>query len=178
MEVKIDRRVIKTKERLYKVFIELLSTKPIKDITVKELSEKADINRATFYLHYRDVFDLMEQIQHEIADEFALVCDNLKQDFTDEGFKKAFKSLLDFINENKDLCIGLFLNSSDKKFFEKLVTILIDKCFNESLYTRYGFAFATAGCVGIIIEWIKNDMRDSTDLVVDNTLKLINKIKI
>lgn len=177
MEDKIDRRVIKTKGRLYEVFIKLLREKPIKDITVRELSDKADINRATFYLHYKDVFDLLEQIEEEIISEFTSVFENFSQNFTNEDFLYSFKELLKFIEENKDLCIGLFIHGGDKKFFEKLVNILMSKCFEKNKYSRYGFAFAMAGCVGVIIEWIKDEMIDDIDSVATTALILINKLK-
>lgn len=51
-------------------FLTLLEEKPINKITVKELCEKADINRATFYTHFSDCFDLLEKIEGDILAEF------------------------------------------------------------------------------------------------------------
>ncbi len=59
----LDRRVRKTRRQLKECLTRLLKEKKIQDITVRELAEMADINRGTFYLHYKDVFDLMDQIQ-------------------------------------------------------------------------------------------------------------------
>ena len=58
---KEDRRVKRTKKQLEKSLIQLLETKPIQDITVRELTELADINRGTFYLYYRDIFDMVSK---------------------------------------------------------------------------------------------------------------------
>ena len=55
MEKKTDRRIRKTKQQLQEGFIHLRKTKNIKYITVKELCELTDLNRGTFYLHYRDI---------------------------------------------------------------------------------------------------------------------------
>ncbi len=59
----LDRRVRKTRRQLKECLTRLLKEKKIQDITVRELAEMADINRGTFYLHYKDVFDLMDQIK-------------------------------------------------------------------------------------------------------------------
>ena len=65
----LDRRVRKTRRQLKECLTRLLKEKKIQDITVRELAEMADINRGTFYLHYKDVFDLMDQIKNELIEE-------------------------------------------------------------------------------------------------------------
>lgn len=57
-EKKEDRRVRRTKKLLSQGLIELMQHKQVKDITVRELAERVDVNRGTFYLYYRDIFDL------------------------------------------------------------------------------------------------------------------------
>ncbi|MBR1810220.1 MAG: TetR/AcrR family transcriptional regulator [Clostridia bacterium] len=177
MEGKVDRRVIKTKERLHDVFIELLSQKPLKNITVKELSEKADINRATFYLHYKDVFDLLEQLEAEVIEKFSDICDSLNADFSEAEFISVFIKLLEFIRENQQLCNVLFGSNGDRSFFEKLVKIVTDKCFDKEQYTSYSFSFVLAGTVGIILNWISEGMAESSEGVATHTLEMIKKIR-
>ncbi len=57
-----DRRIRKTRAVLKSSLLSLMKEKSVKHITVKELCDKADINRGTFYLHYTDVFDIEVQI--------------------------------------------------------------------------------------------------------------------
>ena len=57
----VDRRVRKTRRQLRECLITLLKEKKVQDITVGELTDMADLNRGTFYLHYKDVFDLLEK---------------------------------------------------------------------------------------------------------------------
>lgn len=64
-----DRRTIKTKRAIRESFLELLKEKEVQQITVSELSRKADLGRGTFYLHYQDVFDLYEQLEKELFDQ-------------------------------------------------------------------------------------------------------------
>ena len=63
-----DRRVRKTKSQLRLALMELLVEKSAKNISVRELAERADINRGTFYIHYRDVGDLLQRLEDEMAD--------------------------------------------------------------------------------------------------------------
>ena len=65
-----DRRVRKTKRSLRDCLIRLMKEKKIQDITVREISEMADINRGTFYLHYKDIYDLLEHVESDFAGEF------------------------------------------------------------------------------------------------------------
>ena len=76
MEKKIDRRVRKTRKQLQDGFISLLLEKSIKDITVKELCDKVDLNRGTFYLHYKDIYDMADQLENELFDRLENVLSN------------------------------------------------------------------------------------------------------
>ena len=62
-----DRRVRKTKSQLRLALMELLVEKSAKNISVRELAERADINRGTFYIHYRDVGDLLQRLEEQLA---------------------------------------------------------------------------------------------------------------
>ena len=70
MEEKLDRRVRRTRERLNRALTELLMEKPMREITVRELTDRADVNRGTFYAHYTDLFDMLEQMENEVLAEF------------------------------------------------------------------------------------------------------------
>ena len=66
----VDRRVRRTRKQLRECLVTLLKQKKVQDITVRELTELADLNRGTFYLHYKDVFDLLEKTESELLDDF------------------------------------------------------------------------------------------------------------
>lgn len=65
----MDLREIKTKRNIRNAFLELRSKRHLEKITVKELCERAEISKATFYLHYRDIYDLSEQLQMEVIED-------------------------------------------------------------------------------------------------------------
>ena len=65
----MDLRIQKTKASIRKAFLELRRKKPLEKITVTELSQLAKINKATFYLHYSDIYALSSDIEDELIDE-------------------------------------------------------------------------------------------------------------
>ena len=77
MEKKTDRRVRKTKAQLRAGLAKLMQTKSIKEITVKELVDEVDINRSTFYLHYTDIYQMLESIEDELEGEINQIVNNL-----------------------------------------------------------------------------------------------------
>lgn len=62
----MDLREKKTKRNIKNAFIQLRSKKPLERISVKELAELAEISKATFYLHYHDIYDLSDHLQKEV----------------------------------------------------------------------------------------------------------------
>ena len=67
---KTDLRVIRTRKALREAFCDMIVEMDYHDITVKSLTERAVINRNTFYLHYNSIDELLEELQNEIADDF------------------------------------------------------------------------------------------------------------
>lgn len=64
----MDLRKKKTLRAITNTFLRLRKSKPLERITVKELAELAEISKATFYLHYKDIFDLSEQLQNGVIE--------------------------------------------------------------------------------------------------------------
>ncbi|MGN0154952.1 MAG: TetR/AcrR family transcriptional regulator [Lachnospiraceae bacterium] len=77
-----DRRVRKTKKAIQDVFCEMTKEKKLNEITVKELCAKADINKSTFYLHYRDIYDLANSIQSILIRDVCAIIDEYPYDQT------------------------------------------------------------------------------------------------
>ncbi|WP_054742853.1 TetR/AcrR family transcriptional regulator [Cellulosilyticum ruminicola] len=62
----MDLRVKKTRKSIFDAFIALRAKKPLEKITVKELADEAMINKATFYLHFNDIYHLSDEIENEL----------------------------------------------------------------------------------------------------------------
>lgn len=170
MEKKLDRRIRKTRKQLQDGFTSLLIEKSIKDITVKELCEKVDLNRGTFYLHYKDIYDMAEQMENELLNQLEKVLISHPSKTSDA---EPFPLLLDLfilIKENSRFCAALLGNNGDILFFNKLKSVLREKCFNDwmELFNtnkvdkfEYFYNFIVSGCTGIIESWLKNGLKES-----------------
>ncbi|RHH69919.1 TetR/AcrR family transcriptional regulator [Vagococcus sp. AM17-17] len=67
---KIDPRVIKTRKKLRQAFLDLLKTRSLSEMNIKDLTNQAGVTRGTFYLHYRDKDTFIETIMEEIIEDF------------------------------------------------------------------------------------------------------------
>lgn len=79
----MDIREKKTKRAITNAFLELRSKKPIERITVKELAENAEISKATFYLHYRDIYNLSASLENQVIQEVLKVIKSPETVFSD-----------------------------------------------------------------------------------------------
>ncbi|WP_455501366.1 TetR/AcrR family transcriptional regulator [Gemmiger sp.] len=92
----MDLRVKKTKRAIRSAFYELIKEKPLEKITVKEIAERAEINKTTFYAHYETVYDLVDQLEQEAVAEIVRQI-NTAQDLLDNprAFVKGIYAALD-----------------------------------------------------------------------------------
>lgn len=126
----MDLRVKRTKKAVQDAFIALRRKKPIEKITVTELSELAGINKATFYLHYADIFALSEEIEDMLIDDILEEMGGLNF-FLDEP-KKCSEWLFNaFMNKRTDLLV-LFSGSRYSLFSQK-----IEQRIKSALYARF-----------------------------------------
>lgn len=124
----LDRRVRKTRRQLKECLTRLLKEKKIQDITVRELAEMADINRGTFYLHYKDVFDLMDQIKNELIEEVESVLTHHPVPELVARPSLALSELFPLVQENAEIVSILIGENGDLNFVNRLKRIVSDKC--------------------------------------------------
>jgi AcrR family transcriptional regulator len=83
---KVDRRIAKSQEAIKKAFIELMSEKNFDDITIQDISDRANVSRGTIYLHYLDKFDLLDKLIEEHINELRELCKSASEmDFIEGG---------------------------------------------------------------------------------------------
>lgn len=128
----MDLRVEKTKRSIINAFLNLRSRKPLEKITVKELAELAQINKATFYLHYHDIYELSESLEKEVIESSLLNIEHPAAVFTDT--KVFIRELTMLISANEQLIKILFEGNRGGRFIELLekgITELIKKSYPE-----------------------------------------------
>ena len=123
----MDLRVQRTKSNIINAFIELRSKKPLEKITVKELAELAFINKATFYTHYQDIYDLSEQLENEAIDTVINSISHPECLITNP--KQGIRSLHAAIRSQNELFSILFAPSRNVVLINKLETALRARIF-------------------------------------------------
>ncbi|KAB0576855.1 TetR family transcriptional regulator [Fusobacterium naviforme] len=173
----VDRRVRKTRATLRLCLGKLLKEKKIQEISVKEISELADINRGTFYLHYRDVYDLLSHIENDLFQQYTEILDRHKPAEIKESPKMLLTDLLFFIRENADLVQILMGPNGDIQFLNQLRDVFRIKIMEPWARTmhsvteanyQYFYAYITEGTIGMIKRWVEN----STDLAPEELAAL------
>lgn len=119
----MDLRTERTKRSITNAFLELRKQKPIEKITVKELSELAYINKATFYTHYHDIYDLSDQLEDAFMDSVINELPHPKSIITDPAL--ATKELADMLIQKIDITNILFSGSRQNLLSEKIYVALM-----------------------------------------------------
>ena len=131
MEAKTDRRIKRTRYLLVHALTSLMLKKSIKDITVKELCESVDINRGTFYLHYKDIYDMLEQTEQELLEQFEQVFKNYHPDHTPDFPYPLFVEIFQIIDQNSNLCCALLSPNGDISFSVKIKKLFEHQYIHE-----------------------------------------------
>ena len=119
----MDLRTERTKRSIANAFLELRKQKPIEKITVKELSELAYINKATFYTHYHDIYDLSDQLENEFMDSIIHEMPHPESILTDPAL--ATKELAEMLISKNDITTILFSGSRQNLLSEKIYEALM-----------------------------------------------------
>lgn len=159
----MDRRIKYTKKVIKETFLDLVSKKDIKKITVSEICNLADINRATFYRYYLDTYDLLDKIEEEFVNELKNASNNIEIDYSVSSFVEI---LLGVFLDNKKLVKILFDTKSTTHIMNDVLEIAYIKCkekWEKDLPNlndediEYAALFIFNGALGVINFWVKND---------------------
>ncbi len=178
-----DRRVRKTRALLRGALTTLLREKDVKDITVSELAALADVNRGTFYCHYKDIYDMVEQVENELFDQFRAVLDAYTETTLRHGLRPILGDVFSFIGRNLDMCAALLNLERDTSFLERLKDMVQSKVVEEwqGLYSfmstaqrSYYLSFMVGGVIGLIQQWVSEQRRESAEEMATLAEQLIS----
>lgn len=125
----MDLRIQKTRNSIINAFIELRAQKPIEKITVKELSDLALISKATFYLHFKDIYDLSEYLENELIESIIkdIPHPDLLVTAPKEGIQEIYTSFLSHSQLISILFSGNKNTTLTQKIEPKLKELIFDK---------------------------------------------------
>ena len=156
----------------------LLLKKPLTKITVGDITEDCGINRMTFYYHFKDIYDLVEWSCLEDAKR--ALEEKKTYDTWQQGFLQIFKA----VQENKPFILNVYRcvhREQVEKYLQPLVDQLLLNVINEEaagitvrdedkqfIAQVYSYMF-----IGLMLDWIKDDMREDPQQIVEKLSKLI-----
>lgn len=163
-----DRRVRKTRAQLRAALSALLQEKEIKDITVRELTERADLNRGTFYCHYKDIYDMLEQVQTEMLEELTGLLNAYTPEQLRRGIRPILLDVFQLVDRNADLFTALLGGARDTAPMLQLNRIVHEKVLGEWWSAIGGGAeggayyldFLVAGALGLVDRWLRTGRKE------------------
>ncbi len=179
---KLDRRKKYTRMVLKDSLMESLKEKPISSVTVKEICEQADINRSTFYTHYSDQYDLVEQIESELINDMEKYLNSVNFEM-DEEAKEMTERLLDYLASRADDCKTLLNYEGDSTFQRKVTSVAYRFILNEGMTAKnidpsiseYISSFIVNGSIQMMKLWLYNNMDRSPKEMSQLINDFINK---
>lgn len=166
MEKKEDRRITMTKRMLKDALIEILQEKDIYHVSVRELCDKADVNRTTFYKYYGNQFELLTDMERDMLDYLA---QTVKKN--EEDTEKIVSSACAYLEKNLDFARMIFNNNVDPDFARKLFAIesvkarTLKKFYDNKNETEleYIYNFLTYGIFRLIHVWLNKEVRETPE---------------
>lgn len=169
----VDHRTRVTRMLIREAFTSLLEQKPIESISIKELCERAGINRGTFYTHYADIYDLRAQMEAELRADIERALEPLMR--SEDGQVTPVRittELFQCLKDNSDLCTVTLGPYGNKAFLMELIQIGQQKSAKSYAQTfagasqqkfAYFYAFVSAGCIGLLQKWLDEGMHASAE---------------
>ncbi|WP_019394497.1 TetR/AcrR family transcriptional regulator [Priestia filamentosa] len=166
---KVDPRIRRTSKYLRKALVELLKEKDVGAITIQEITERADLTRGTFYLHYQDKQDFLFQSMHEMLENLIEEVKAPKE----ENQQISFVRLFEFIHDHADYFKVMLSDRGIPQFRSYMTKIVQNKVYGK-LISSIGEAeeeleipkdilisYIASAHIGVISSWLENDMKFS-----------------
>ncbi|OAS19158.1 TetR/AcrR family transcriptional regulator [Paenibacillus oryzisoli] len=169
---RIDPRILRTRQLLKDAFIELLQEMDIEKISVNRIAERATINRVTFYLHYRDIPDMLEKMADEMIEDINRILTHAQDvQISKEEDWPMLVNLLEHFAEHAKFYKVVLASRRTPIFTERmlrllteLVTSRIEKMGDESVLATAGIQkdiaiwYGSSALIGTIVAWLRQDM--------------------
>ena len=163
-----DRRARRSRRLLKESLLELMKRKTFAEISVRDVTDAADMNRGTFYLHYSGTTELLQSVETDLLEELqALVDAHMQETVAVGSVAPVFEPVLDFLVEHRETCAVLFASSEASGFFQSLQQLvhpngapLVRTWFRpaDPRLTDYLLNFLAWGFIGLLTEWFEKDM--------------------
>ena len=175
-----ERRVRKTKRAIRNAFAALLAEKDVNQITVKDIADRADINRKTFYNHYRGVYQVMDEIENNIVDDFDLMLREASGSIDLRNPAMIYEKLTQLLQKDIDFYGNLLCMNGNNSLRDKLFSQLKAHAL-VSMQSRLpiaqqelelGIHFTFSGLMSVYQHWFQSDRTLSLDELTKTVSRL------
>lgn len=155
-----NRRTLYTKKVIREEFLQILQSKELAKITVKEICEAADINRGTFYKHYTDPYNLFQRIEDDLIKD---ILGNIR--IQENALDSWLVNILEILSENKDASTIILSSKRDSRLISSMLSKVKPEAmanfsliFSDSSPDKLElyFTYFVDGTIGLIENWLKN----------------------
>ena len=184
MEKKADRRVKRTCDALQQSLLSLMQHRPLEQITVRELCQKADINRGTFYLHYHDVYELYDAVQMKIMDELSRTvethCSQVQEN--EDPAPYIILDIFEYFTQNYQACVAIFQQDRSNVFLRRIRNILRPRLIHrfirdyraDEAAADYYYNYLVNGCIGIMQPGLLSGRKQSPQTLARMTMAFVD----
>ncbi|MDF3002284.1 MAG: TetR/AcrR family transcriptional regulator, partial [Bacillota bacterium] len=177
-----SQRVAETKDRIKEAFFDLYETKKIEKISIKEITDRASLNRGTFYIYYKDIYDLLEKAEDEFLEELVDKIKGAATMILRGGDIHPFMPPLFFYEKYGRYLKVLLGNNGDPNYVYKIKSILKKTLHRLMLEenlpvvprTEYVIEYMASAQIGMMTFWIQRDM----EIPIDEMGDLIREISL
>lgn len=169
---KNDRRTRKTKKAIKEALATLLQNRALKNISVSQITELADISRSTFYAHYQDIYDLYDQMENDVLEDISRII----VEAPSHEYGEIYIKLINYIYDNATICHSFMGNSMNNQFRNKLSSFFEERYNRIVLYEmksetmheewKYISRYLNGGCIHAISLWLESDFSVPKDTLI------------
>lgn len=177
MTEKTDRRIAKSRRQIQTAFLTMLLRDGFDQIAVKAIAAEADISRKTFYLHYKDKYDLLDSIVKRQLEELERICEQKKETGFIEGVVIWFR----YFEGHKEFFTALFLSESTVSFRKQLLGFIMEQFRKALAHTdprvdrEVVVNFLSNGVLGMVESYAINPANTGTQRMAEQVGALLEQ---
>ena len=179
MDNATDLRIIKTRRTIRNALVDLMSEKELSAVTISELSARAEINRKTFYRHYRTISDVVAELENEILSEFSEIIKNGNDSLLNIG--AVFRDISALVERRRDFFVrlmtynhDLFNNGKIKAMLRKTLSVSLRKAgaaMGEQSIKAVS-EFLISGVLALYADWFDNNCEGNLDFITEISVNM------
>ncbi|EUJ33670.1 TetR family transcriptional regulator [Listeria floridensis FSL S10-1187] len=183
-----DKRIQKTKRAFYQAFLELLDTKNVEQITVSDLVKQADVNRTTFYRHYREKEDLLNEMIADVLADLRRAYNEPYQaeaHFSVHQLQPDMIKIFDHVEKNQKFYHHVITSKIGPGFQNEVCNVIKKLTLRDALHFDHSAdapnlellaSYQSHAIFGMIVYWVETNFHDSKEYMAEQ-LFLILKLK-